>query len=214
MSADDTDQSPHVMASAFFSNSFAFWSPGDQNVWVTPDLLQKKSISPGCNTWVHPPDNIQVNFVCTHPTVFNSSCLINLQLLWRICFKVPEKLWDPRHYNCLSRSLYAGDVPVLKRTLPTGYYLQKNYLSFLDVAYWAAPAQNMHYRVRSPMKLHVVTKNSFLKERLVSGLSAKALRKAHMVGGPLNSLFFTTWPLQGCWFSFITSEGWWDSWKL
>jgi hypothetical protein len=92
----------------------------------------------------------------------------------------------------LSRSLYAGDVPVLKRTLPTGYYLQKNYLSFLDFAYWAAPAQNMHYPVRSPMKLHVVTKNSFLKERLASGLSAKALRKAHMVGGPLNSLFFTT----------------------
>ncbi len=92
MSADDTHQSPHVMASAFFSNSFAFWSPGVQNVWVTPDLLQQKSISPGCNTWVHPPENIPVNLVCTHPTVFNSSCLINLQLLWRICFKVPEKL--------------------------------------------------------------------------------------------------------------------------
>jgi hypothetical protein len=49
----------------------------------------------------------------------------------------------------------------------------------------------MHYWVRSPTKLHVVTKNSFLKERLASGLSAKALKKAHMVG-PLNSHFFTT----------------------
>lgn len=81
-----------INPSAFFSNSFAFWSHGVKNVWVTPDLLQQKSISPGCNTWMHLPDNIPVNFVCTHPTVFNSSCLINLQLLWRICFKVPEKL--------------------------------------------------------------------------------------------------------------------------
>jgi hypothetical protein len=53
-----------------------------------------------------------------------------------------REAWDPRHYKCLSRGLYVGDVPVLKRTLPTGYYLQKNYLSFLDFASWAASTEH------------------------------------------------------------------------